>query len=211
VTIANAKTSIGDYAFNANRKLASVSLGNGVTSIGEYAFSGTALKTVTIPGSVTSIGYYAFYANPSLRTVTFLGNAPNSVSNQAFAGAAVGAKAIRAAILTGYGLDGTIWNQLIVTPAGRVAAPTVTVSTAKLAQGATTITIKGTGFVPGVPSANTVTFDNGAVGYVTAATATSLTVQYTTTPNKTGPLKATVTTNIGGSSGALKQVATVVA
>jgi formylglycine-generating enzyme required for sulfatase activity len=47
------------------------------------------------------------------------------------------------------------------------------------------------------------------VGTVTAATATQLTVSITTPPNKTGPLKATVTTNIGGSSGAVKQVATV--
>jgi formylglycine-generating enzyme required for sulfatase activity len=63
--------------------------------------------------------------------------------------------------------------------------------------------------VANVPEANTVTFDNGAVGTVTAATATQLTVSITTPPNKTGPLKATVTTNIGGSSGAVKQVATV--
>ena len=41
--------------------------------------------------------------------------------------------------------------------------------------------------------------------------APQLTVSITTPPNKTGPLKATVTTNIGGSSGVAKQVAIVFA
>jgi formylglycine-generating enzyme len=209
VTIANAKTSIGDAAFDNSRKLATVSLGNRVTSIGDAAFYGAALTAVTIPASVTSIGNLAFFNNASLKAVTFLGNAPQNVDNNAFAGVAAGGKAIRAATLTGYGLNGSIWNNLIVTPPGRVAAPTVTVSTATLALDASQITIKGTGFVANVPAANTVTFDNGAVGTATAATATQLTVSITTPPNKTGPLKATVTTNIGGSSGAVKQVATV--
>jgi hypothetical protein len=215
VTIANAKTSIGSYAFadddpSTPSKLATVSLGNGVTSIGSKAFQEAALTAVTIPGSVTSIGDGAFGYNASLKAVTFLGNAP-TVDSYAFSGVAAGAKAIRAATLTGYGLNGSIWNNLIVTPPGRIAAPTVTVSTATLALDASQITIKGTGFVANVSEANTMTFDNGAVGNVTAATATQLTVSITTSPNKTGPLKATVTTNIGGSSGAAKQVATVFA
>jgi hypothetical protein len=209
VTIANAKTSIGDSAFVNCKKLATVALGNGVTSIGDAAFSGDALTAVTIPGTVTSIGESAFLNNVSLKAVTFLGNAP-TVDTDAFTGVAAGAKAIRAATLTGYGLNGSIWKNLIVTPPGRVAAPTVTVRTATLALDAPTITIKGKGFVANVPAANTVTFDNGAVGTVTAATATQLTVSITKSPSKIGPLKATVTTNIGGSSGAVKQVAKVV-
>jgi hypothetical protein len=210
VRIANAKTSIGDGAFANATKLATVSLGNGVTSIGDFAFSNTTLTAVKIPSTVTRIGDLAFFSNASLKSVTFLGDAP-TVDTDAFTNVAANAKAIRAVNLTGYPAYGSIWNSLIVTPPGRIAAPTVTVSTTTLALDAAQITIKGTCFVANVPEANTVTFDNGAVGTVTAATATQLTVSITTSPNKTGPLKATVTTNIGGSSGKAKQVATVVA
>ena len=205
--IGNGVTYVGDSAFQNNSKLATVSFGSRVTTIGASAFDGTGLTAVTIPGTVRSIGNHAFGNNAALTRVRFVGNAPN-VGTDAFAGAAAGAKAIRAASLTGYGRSGSIWKNLIVTPPGRIAAPTVTASTATLSQDASRITIRGTGFVPGVPSANTVTFDNGAVGSVTGATATSLTVSIDTPPSRTGPLKATVTTNIGGSSGRLKQVAT---
>ena len=178
-----------------------------VVTIGASAFDGAGLTAVTIPGTVRSIGNHAFGNNAALTRVRFVGNAPN-VGTDAFALAAAGAKAIRAASLTGYGRYGSIWKNLIVTPPGRIAAPTVTASTATFSQDASRITIRGTGFVAGVPSANTVTFDNGAVGSVAVATATSLTVSIDTPPSRTGPLKATVTTNIGGSSGRLKQVAT---
>ena len=205
--IGNGVTYVGDSAFQNNSKLATVSIGSRVTTIGASAFDGAGLTAVTIPGTVRSIGDHAFGNNAALTRVRFVGNAPN-VGTDAFAGAAAGAKAIRAASLTGYGRYGSIWKNLIVTPPGRIAAPTVTASTATFSQDASRITIRGTGFVPGVPSANTVTFDNGAVGSVTVATATSLTVSIDTPPSRTGPLKATVTTNIGGSSGRPKQVAT---
>lgn len=205
--IDNGVTYVGDSAFQNNSKLATVSFGSRVKTIGASAFDGAGLTAVTIPGTVRSIGNQAFGNNAALTRVRFVGNAPN-VGTDAFAGAAAGAKAIRAASLTGYGRYGSIWKNLIVTPPGRIAAPTVTASTATFSQDASRITIRGTGFVPGVPSANTVTFDNGAVGSVAVATATSLTVSIDTPPSRTGPLKATVTTNIGGSSGRLKQVAT---
>jgi hypothetical protein len=205
--IGNGVTYVGDSAFENNSKLATVSIGSRVKTIGASAFDGAGLTAVTIPGTVRSIGNQAFGSNAALTRVRFVGNAPN-VGTDAFAGAAAGAKAIRAASLTGYSRYGSIWKNLIVTPPGRIAAPTVTASTATLSQDASRITIRGTGFVAGVPSANTVTFDNGAVGSVAVATATSLTVSIDTPPSRTGPLKATVTTNIGGSSGRLKQVAT---
>ncbi len=205
--IGNGVTYVGDSAFQNNSKLATVSIGSRVTTIGASAFDGAGLTAVTIPGTIRSIGNHAFGNNAALTRVRFVGNAPN-VGTDAFAGAAAGAKAIRATSLTGYGRYGSIWKNLIVTPPGRIAAPTVTASTATFSQDASRITIRGTGFVPGVPSANTVTFDNGAVGSVTVATATSLTVSIDTPPSRTGPLKATVTTNIGGSSGRPKQVAT---
>lgn len=205
--IGNGVTYVGVNAFYQASKLTTVSIGSRVTTIGASAFDGAGLTAVTIPGSVRSIGNHAFGNNAALTRVRFVGNAPN-VGAEAFAGAAAGAKAIRAASLTGYGRYGSIWKNLIVTPPGRIAAPTVTASTATFSQDASRITIRGTGFVPGVPSANTVTFDNGAVGSVTVATATSLTVSIDTPPSRTGPLKASVTTNIGGSSGRPKQVAT---
>jgi hypothetical protein len=205
--IGNGVTYVGDSAFQNSSKLATVWFGSRVMTIGVSTFDGAGLTAVTIPGTVRSIGNQAFGNNAALTRVRFVGNAPN-VGTDAFAGAAAGAKAIRAASLTGYGRYGSIWKNLIVTPPGRIAAPTVTASTATFSQDASRITIRGTGFVPGVPSANTVTFDNGAVGSVAVATATSLTVSIDTPPSRTGPLKATVTTNIGGSSGRLKQVAT---
>jgi hypothetical protein len=91
-----------------------------------------------------------------------------------------------------------------------VAAPTVTPNTANLGQSAPTITINGTGFDAVTPSANFVTFNLSAVGNVTASTATSLTVTFTSQPSTTGNLTAVVNSN-GGSSGAAVQVATVVA
>ena len=56
---------------------------------------------------------------------------------------------------------------------------------------------------------NTVVFNNGVVGTVSAATSTQLTVNLTTPPSATGSLTAVVTTN-SQSSGSAVQVATVV-
>lgn len=86
-------------------------------------------------------------------------------------------------------------------------APVVTADTSDLAADSTTITINGTGFDK-TASNNSVVFDNGAVGSVTAATATSLTVTFSTKPTTADPLNAVVTTN-GVSSGAPVQVAKV--
>ncbi len=57
-------------------------------------------------------------------------------------------------------------------------------------------------------SNNTVTFDNGAAGTVSAASDTQLTVDFTTNPTEAGPLSVTVTTNTVASVAAA-QVATV--
>ncbi|HSP17686.1 MAG TPA: hypothetical protein VLV78_23275 [Thermoanaerobaculia bacterium] len=87
-------------------------------------------------------------------------------------------------------------------------APTVTSNTASLPANATTITINGTGFDT-TPGNNTIVFNDGAVGSVTAATATSLTVAFSVKPAIAGTLTAIVTTNTV-SSGAAVQVATVI-
>ena len=89
-----------------------------------------------------------------------------------------------------------------------MAAPTLTSNPANRAQNAPTVTLSGTGF-SATPANNSVVFNLGAVGVVTAATATQLTVTFTTSPTFTGSLTANVTV-FGGSSGAT-QVATVVA
>src|SRR5205085_1351707 len=88
-----------------------------------------------------------------------------------------------------------------------VAAPTVTPNTTNRAQNATTLIINGTGF--DTAPENTVVVNLSAVATVTAATATQLTVTFTTTPTSLGDLTAVVTAN-AGSSGPPVQVATVV-
>jgi len=72
---------------------------------------------------------------------------------------------------------------------------------------ATTVVISGLGFSTTAAN-NTVVFNNGAIGTVSAATATSLTVTLSTKPTSAGPLTAVVTTN-GASSGVAIQVAAV--
>jgi hypothetical protein len=86
------------------------------------------------------------------------------------------------------------------------ATPVVTPSAAQIAD-SNTLVIKGTGF-SSVPGNNTVAFNLGAIGTVTSATATQLTVTFSVRPT-VGNLTAVVTTN-ANTSGAPVQVATVV-
>src|SRR5207244_2483668 len=85
-------------------------------------------------------------------------------------------------------------------------APSVTSSTSTLAANSAAITIHGTGFDTTAAN-NTVAFSGGAVGNVTVATATTLTVVFSTAPIG-GPLTAVVATN-GAASRAAAQVASV--
>ncbi len=85
--------------------------------------------------------------------------------------------------------------------------PVVTSSTSNLAANASSIIIQGFGFST-TPASNTVVFNNGAVGTVSAASATQLTVDFTTAPTGPGSLTAVVTTNTV-SNGSAVQVATV--
>lgn len=99
-------------------------------------------------------------------------------------------------------------NGVLTGSAVQVASiiPVVTSSTADLLANSTALTINGFGFDP-VATNNRVTLSNGAVGRVTAATPTSLTLQLTTRPTSLGNITATVTTNTKASSSI--QVATV--
>ena len=85
--------------------------------------------------------------------------------------------------------------------------PVVTANTANLARTASSIVINGFGFSTTLAN-NTVTFNNGAVGTITRAAATSLTVRFSTKPVNTGSLTAIITSG-GVSSGAAIQVATM--
>ena len=107
----------------------------------------------------------------------------------------------------------------VTTPVGGASAPTnadhftyvtvfVTASTVSVPDSSTTITINGSGFST-TPANNSVAFNLGVVGAVTAATATQLTVTLTTPPTALGSLTAVVTSN-GSSSFAPVQVATEV-
>src|SRR2546423_14333496 len=78
---------------------------------------------------------------------------------------------------------------------------TVTPDTSNLLADATGIVINGSGFDPIVAN-NSVVFDDGAVGIVTAATATSLVVEFTTGPAAAGNLSAVVTSHAGSSRAA---------
>ncbi len=93
------------------------------------------------------------------------------------------------------------------------STPTVSSSSANLADEATSMTIGGTGFDPNIVANNVVTFNNGVTGTVTSASTTSLTVG-----NLSGlsvlavgtALKASVAVD-GVTSGSAVQVATIAA
>ncbi len=63
--------SIGDYAFNACSKLATVNLPDGVTTIGNWAFAATGIKSIVLPSTLQTIGDWAFCNNSSLVSVNF--------------------------------------------------------------------------------------------------------------------------------------------
>jgi len=114
VTIGNSVTSIGQNAFSLNSALTYVRIGNSVTSIGPSAFTLTALPSVTIPASVTSIGNSAFESNTALTSVTFLGITPPTVGGYAFTDGCDCASANVPYNATGFGAEGSTWNNLIV-------------------------------------------------------------------------------------------------
>ena len=78
ITIPDSVTEIGNGAFFYCESLASVIIPDSITSIGDGAFSDCySLTSITIPDSVTSIGSYAFSCCPILTSITI----PNSVTS----------------------------------------------------------------------------------------------------------------------------------
>lgn len=197
------------YAINS----AGTSYGNGISFTTPFpppAVTGSAAAlAVTAPAVV--IAGSNFDTVPANNTVTF-------------SGAATGAGVVTAATATQLtvnvsGLSTGVLNAVVqahaqssgapVQVATVVEAPAVVSNVASLPINAATITIGGSGFNAASPAGNTVVFNNGAAGTVAAATATSLTVAFTTQPSVVGSLTAVVSC-FGGSSGAAVQVATVV-
>jgi HEAT repeat protein len=77
-TIPSNVTNIGDSAYFYCTNLTSLAFPDSVTRIGAAAYHYCInLTNVTIPASVSVIGNWAFGGCPSLKTVRFLGNAPN--------------------------------------------------------------------------------------------------------------------------------------
>src|SRR5207237_1109570 len=97
---------------------------------------------------------------------------------------------------------GTSSSQQVAT-----VVPVITSATNNLAAHTGTIVISGFGFDP-TSGNDAVTFNDGAMGNVSAATATSITVNFTTKPTTSGTLTAVVTTD-SATSGLPIQVGTV--
>ncbi len=186
--------------------------------------SGTAVQVATVTPVVTaSMGHLA--ANAPQITINGFGFDPTAANNTvAFNDGAVGTvtTATPTSLIVNFSTKPTTAGSLtaVVTTdnqssgaAVQVAAVTspvtvvVSPSTANLAASAGQITIQGSGFDP-TAVYDTVTFNDGAVGSVTAATSTALTVTLSTRPTAAGSLTAIVHSD-GVSSGSAVQVATV--
>jgi len=113
LVIPDSVTTIGESAFRT-APLTSLTLGNQLTTIDSGAFSYNELRSVTLPASLTTLGMEVFENSPIVE-VNFLGNAPAIVEPFAFFGIRTGAKANVAYNATGFGANGSIWNDLIVT------------------------------------------------------------------------------------------------
>ncbi|MBI3408028.1 MAG: Ig-like domain repeat protein [Planctomycetes bacterium] len=166
-------------------------------------------NTANLPANATTLiiqgtGFDA--ATPGNNVVTFSGGVAGTVTASSFTS------------LTVTGLSGLIAGPLsaTVTTDGvssgapvqvATVTPVVTASTAQLLNTLPTVTINGFGF-DSTPANNTVVFNLGAVGTVTAATANQVTVTFSSQPSP-GALTAIVTSN-GVSSGPAVQVATVI-
>jgi len=74
-------TSIGTFYFTNLISLERVTLPDSLRAIHGSTFTHTILEEIIIPARVTSIGGGAFQSNSRLKTVIFLGNAPELASN----------------------------------------------------------------------------------------------------------------------------------
>ena len=221
---------VGDFNADGNLDLAvanvdsgnnyvSILLGNGdgtFQNAGNYAV-GSSGNSVTVPYSVTVGDFNAdgkldlAVANYCSANVSILlGNGNGTFQTAVNYGVGFNPVSVTVGDFNGDGkLDLAVANSTsnnVSILLNTTTLPTVTSSTFSLAFNAATLTINGTGFDPN--GVNTVTFNDGAVGYVTSASATSLKVTFSTQPTMLGSLTAVVTTDFV-SSGSPVQVATV--
>ena len=127
--IPNGVINIGDYAFDRESSLVSIEIPATVTTIGGMAFQVHALESITIPAAVTTIGADAFANAMSLKSVIFLGNAPRNIDSMAFYNIGPSPKAFITSSASGFGVVGSSWRGLTVTPfrqAYATAKPIVT-------------------------------------------------------------------------------------
>ena len=197
------------------------SLGNLTATVTTDSQTGTATQVAIVSPAVTSnlteIAYNAaslvingFGFDPTgTNTVTFnngvTGTAVASDANTltvTFSGGNLTAGNLTAIVSVNGVASGTTGVQVAT------VKPVVTSSSADLLANATTMTINGFGFST-TPGNNLVTFNDGAVGHVTTATATQLTVTFDTKPATAGSLTATVTTNGVAHGTTAVEVATV--
>lgn len=78
-------TSIGEYAFNTNHELTSVTLPKSIVSIGESAFAAQYLKNISIQEGLKTISMYAFIACSQLSEIT-IPSTCTSIGVRAFIG-----------------------------------------------------------------------------------------------------------------------------
>ena len=84
VVIPNSVTTLGEYAFDRNSNMESLTISNSLTAIPDYAFRQcTKLTTVVIPPAVTTIGQGAF-ANCTGLTKVYMGPNITTINNDAF-------------------------------------------------------------------------------------------------------------------------------
>jgi hypothetical protein len=163
--------------------------------------------TISANPSQITINGFGFDSTAANNTIKFSNGAAGTVTKAtptaltvSFTGRPTTVGTLTAVVTTDKISSGTAVQVATVTPV-------VTASTADLAANAAQITIHGLDFDPTAAN-NTVAFNDGAVGTVTTASSTSLTVTISTEPKTAGSLTAVVTTD-SESSGNPVQVATV--
>jgi uncharacterized repeat protein (TIGR02543 family) len=91
---------------------------HGVQSIDDDAFENSGLDSVSIASTVVSIGQDSFSGSSILEKIQFFGDAPSVVGVDAFDDVETGADAYVSNTATGFGDEGSTWNQLTIVKVG---------------------------------------------------------------------------------------------
>jgi hypothetical protein len=166
----NSLRTIQESAFRRAYLLTNIDFGTGLQSISHWNFAdSTEITSITIPSSLTSIGVGVFLDSVKLQNVTFLGNAP-SVDQFVFLRVPTGANAFISSGATGFGANGTTWNNLVVSVA--LAAPSFLLSassgTANVGTPITSYTIDASAGGTVATYAISPTISNGTLSFSTS-------------------------------------------